>query len=569
MGVTIKARLIGVFAVVTVLIVGAIASQTLTSHRNTQQITQAQTRYLSYILADEFLQTSLDLTRLCRTYIATGDGKYFDAYLNIVKWRNGEVARPNSVNEKLYPGKIKKQSDIMRELNYSSQEFAFLKEASNKSNALISTETQAMMSIQSGNFIDGPHQPNTGESVKDFALRIVFNTAYHDEVVSIMTPVKQFFDALDLRTHSQLERSQQSAVFWVQTSLFSQIIILILVLALSFYIVKVLFNPLNHAIAALDDIAEGEGDLTKRLDTSRNDEISSLGHGFNLFASNIQQVITELRSSIKQIASSSHQLNSTAMTTDDAISEQRNGLQQLLVSVEQLVPAIAEVSSNATLAVEHASASHNEASTGLKVIETAVYDINKLDADIDRAAGVINELAADTNTIGSVLDVIRGIADQTNLLALNAAIEAARAGEQGRGFAVVADEVRTLAKRTQDSTAQIQNMIERLQQRADQAVQVMNSSRDCTKGCVDNTQEVGTSLTKINHSVNAIVDVNTVIAAATEQQNAAINEIRMNVNEINIHVEQTAEGSRETAQKSSSMTELTVQIEGIVSQFKV
>ena len=569
MGLTIKARLVGILGVVTILIIGAISSQTVTRNKNTQQVNQAQTRYLSYLIADEFMQSSLDLTRLCRTFIATGDNKYFDAYLNIVKWRNGEVARPSSVHASLYPGVVKKQSDIMRELNFSAQEFALIKQASDNSNALIETETQAMVSAQNGQFAQGPHQPLPNESVTDFALRIVFDSKYHYEITNIMKPVSQFFDVLNTRTQGQVTDSQQSARFWLNISLSSQIVILFLVLCISVYMIRVLFKPLDKAINALDDIAQGEGDLTKRLSTTSNDEISSLGRGFNLFASNVQQVIVELRGAINQISISSKQVNSTAMITDDAILELRNGLQQLLVAVEQLAPAIQEVATNASLAVEHANVSYSETNNGSKVIEIAVLDIDRLDSDIDNASGVINELANETNSIGKVLDVIRGIADQTNLLALNAAIEAARAGEQGRGFAVVADEVRTLAKRTQDSTSEIQSMIEGLQQRAEQAVDAMSSSKTRTKDCVDNTKKLGESFHQINHAVSAIVDVNNIIAAATEEQNAAINEIRVNVSEINVQVEKTAQGSRETAQKSELMTDLAIQIEGVVSQFKV
>jgi len=565
----IKARLTSAFALITILIIGGLLSQSVTSSKNIDQTQRSNARYLSYILADEFRKTSQDLTRLCRSYIATGNIKYFDAYWNIVKWRNGEIARPSSVDKHLYPNVIRKQSDIMKELEFSSDEFLLLKQASDNSNALIATEDQAMRSVQTNTFIEGPYQANNGETVKEFALRIVFNEQYHAEVKNIMAPVNQFFNVLDNRTATQLVQSQEAALWWLRINIISQVIILLLVAAVSVYLVKVLFGPLKTAIEAMVDIAQGNGDLTKRLSVKGKDEISLLGGGFNSFASNIQQVITNLRLSINEINHSANQVFSTANITDNAISEQRNVLQQLLVSIEQIVPAIEEVASNATLAVDQANISSDAASSGLNVVSQAVSDIKILEENISETTQVINELATDTNNIGSVLDVIKGIAEQTNLLALNAAIEAARAGEQGRGFAVVADEVRTLAKRTQDSTSEIEEMIERLQICSDKAVAAMEVSQTRTLSCVSNTKDAGTSLERISNCVNDITQVNLLIATATEEQNAAISEMRRNINDINSHVEETATGSKDTAIKSEQMTELTEQIEVQIGQFKV
>lgn len=565
----IKTRFTGVFALVTLLIIGGLISQSITSDKNEEQTERSNSRYLSYILAEEFRQTSQDLTRLCRTYIATGNQKYFDAYWAIVKWRSGETPRPNNVDKHLYPNMIRKQSDIMTELKFSPAEFSLLKQANDNSNALIATEDQAMRSIRANEFVPGPHQLGERETIKEFALRLVFNDQYHHEVQNIMTPVNEFFQVLDERTASQLKHSQDDARWWLSVNTIGQIIILLLVGAVSFYLLKVLFGPLKTAIEAMVDIAEGDGDLTKRLTVQGKDEISLLGDGFNLFASNIQAVIANLRLSINEISQSSHQVFSTANITDNAISEQRNVLQQLLVSIEQIVPAIEEVASNATQAVEQANASNEAASHGLTVVSQAVSNIKMLEDDIGNATAVIHELAADTNNIGSVLDVIKGIADQTNLLALNAAIEAARAGEQGRGFAVVADEVRTLAKRTQDSTSEIQAMIERLQVCSDKAVAAMDISKTRTLSCVKNTNDAGVSLEKISDCVNAITQVNLLIATATEEQNAEINEMRRNINDINSHVEKTATGSKDTAIKSEQMTKLTGHIEQVIGQFKV
>lgn len=565
---TIKKRLLTILISIIILITGAIISEVTANLKNKKQIENSQTRYLSYLLADEFRQTSMDLTRLCRAFVATGDKQYWDAYWHIIKWRNGEAERPMSADPALHPGQRIKQSKMMKELNFSAVELKYLEQANINSNALIKTETQAMESVKQAQIIDGPFVAQADESVNEFALRIVFDEAYHQEIDKIMKPVEQFFKALNKRTTLALHSSQNDAAFWLKISLSLQILVAILVIFLIFYMIKTLFKPLQQAIAAMLNIGEGNGDLSKRLAENGFDEISVLGRGFNLFAANIQTMVIELRTAISNISSSSIQLSSTANLTEQSVIEQKDGTDHLLVSLEKILPAIQEIATNANQAVELSTISDNAASNGINVVTQAINNINLLNTDIENTSHVIDTLAQDATNIGSVLDVIRGIADQTNLLALNAAIEAARAGEQGRGFAVVADEVRTLAQRTQDSTSEIQTMIEKLQLGAQSAVDVMDKSKNLTHACVENTTEVSNSLKEITQSVISITGINNQIAAATEEQNHTINEIRQDVNTITQHIEQSAIGSRETTANSESTILQTEKIKNLIEQFK-
>lgn len=456
----------------------------------------------------------------------------------------------------------------MAELDFSAREFTLLNEASNNSDALIATEDQAMRSIRQGRIVEGPHQALPSESVKDFAVRIVFDQTYHDEVTGIMTPVNAFFAALDKRTAGELNASRSSAERWWTISLALQLAMAVLVVVLAVFTLQKLFKPLQFAIDAMLNIGDGEGDLTKRLEQRGNNEITALARGFNLFASHIQNVIIELRHAVEEIAHSSAELNSTANSTDQALLKQKQGIEQVLVSISQILPAVEEVAKNASEGLDQASLADTAASEGLLVVNEVNGSISELEIDMDNASRVISKLAKDTEEIGSILDVIRGVADQTNLLALNAAIEAARAGEQGRGFAVVADEVRTLAQRTQDSTAEIHTMIEKLQTGAQNAVEVINQSKARTDACVENSQTASQALQEISASVDAINAISQHIAAATEEQTAAIASIQDSVDSINQEVENTSAASQQTSGTSEGTSKLAGHLQGLVSQFK-
>jgi len=328
-------------------------------------------------------------------------------------------------------------------------------------------------------------------------------------------------------------------------------------------------RPLHATADALQDIAEGEGDLTQRIDTEGSSEISAVSTGFNRFVDKIHSAISQVNDSASRIASSTSRLLTMANANSREIENQTAETQHMVTAISEMTKTLQIVASSASEVAQAASKAESESILGANVVEKTLQSIAELKDQVESAVLVINNLQTESENIGMLLEVIRNIADQTNLLALNAAIEAARAGEQGRGFAVVADEVRTLASRTQESTQEIQYIMERLQNGSSEAVRVMNSSQEKTMNTVEKAKLAGESLNAIKASVSSIHSMNTEIASAVEEQGAVAEEINrtvVNIAEISGH---TSKCSKESAKASRELSVLGEQMQRLVKQFKL
>ncbi len=328
-------------------------------------------------------------------------------------------------------------------------------------------------------------------------------------------------------------------------------------------------RPVVEAVEALKNIAQGEGDLTRRLTVNTNDEVGELCRWFNVFIDRIQNMIGEFAGIVGQIDESSQQLTSTTKETEMGVVKQQSEIQQVVTAVREMAAVVSEVAQNVSEAAHNAEQADNEANSGRQVVVSTMSQIENLASDVNAAAEVIDRLRQETDNIGSVLDVIRGIAEQTNLLALNAAIEAARAGEQGRGFAVVADEVRTLASRTQTSTQEIQEMIERLQSGAREAVTMMEKGTGQAQESVTQAEAASHSLEAITAGVSSIKAKTEQIASASEEQSAATREMESNMENIASVAQSTAAGSTQIAASSAELAQLAENMSAIVRQFKL
>jgi len=335
------------------------------------------------------------------------------------------------------------------------------------------------------------------------------------------------------------------------------------------FIIKAIVTRLRQTQCAMDDIVSGEGDLTRRLDDTGTDEIAQLAKAFNAFVAIVQNIIQQVSGNTNRLADASERLTSVTNETSTGAGRQQQETDKVATAVNEMSASGQEVARNAVAAAQAAEDADGAANSGRKIVGQAMDAIDNLATEVENAGEVIDRVEKDSKRIGGVLDVIRDIAEQTNLLALNAAIEAARAGEQGRGFAVVADEVRTLASRTQQSTAEIQTMIERLQEGTHGAVQVMESSRDKAIQAVEQASRAGTSLEEINAAVASIKDLNSQIAAAAEEQSAVAENINQKVVSISDITDQSAAGAQQTASASNELNQLAEELQTLVGQFKV
>ncbi|MEJ6655773.1 MAG: methyl-accepting chemotaxis protein [Pseudomonas sp.] len=343
------------------------------------------------------------------------------------------------------------------------------------------------------------------------------------------------------------------------------ILVLIVWLYLGFYMAT------RRTIQTLSDTMAkvAVGDMTARVASTSRDELGKLAGEFNGSIERIQGLIQHVSKTSGLVSDQSQQVVDISSESSHAVESQRTQIEQVATAMNEMSATSQEVARSAALAVTNAEQVNHETINGRRMVEASVDGIEKLAMEIENSVKVINNLADDSASISRVLDVIKGVAEQTNLLALNAAIEAARAGEQGRGFAVVADEVRTLAQRTQQSTQEIEQMIDRLQGGVGAAVKAMGQSHSMTGEAVDSSIKVQSALDNILRAVTQIVDQSQQIATAAEEQTAVSHDIDQNIVQINHSGERTADGARRAEEASARMGKLVGELQQVISSFRI
>ncbi|MGR5172084.1 methyl-accepting chemotaxis protein [Vibrio owensii] len=376
-------------------------------------------------------------------------------------------------------------------------------------------------------------------------------------------------DAIEAKQNT-LKTDIAAAAFRAEVILEAGIAIVILAaLGMVVLLLKTVVKPINDIKEAMVQIASGEGDLSQRISINSQDEIGQLAGGFNQFVTKIQATVSQVVESSNTLRQEMNNLNALTLTIADSTVGQQRDSEAVAAAVHEMQVTSRNVSDSATEAALASQTANEELSNTNVILEQTVAAIRDLAGEIESASQVINTLDNDVSNIASVLDVIRGIAEQTNLLALNAAIEAARAGEQGRGFAVVADEVRSLASRTQKSTGEIQTMIEKLQAGAAQAVEVMQGSKTSSEDTIQSAGLATESLAEILNAIARMNEMNTHIATAAGQQSSVSDEVNSNVQGIADSSTSIVDVVSQAQQSLSMLSEQTQQLDKQVSQFRV
>ena len=347
------------------------------------------------------------------------------------------------------------------------------------------------------------------------------------------------------------------------------LLVLVIITVIGAWIAASILKPLRLMKDNLDDIAAGEGDLTRRLAVTSSDELGELAGSFNRFVDKIHGLVRQIAEMTSQLTGLVGEVTNQAQRSEQAMERQRHETDQVATAINQMSAAAQEVAKSAQGASVAAQQTDEEGQAAKRVVDGSIQQIHALVSDIRSSGTSLDSLQNDVTSIVGVLGVIRSIADQTNLLALNAAIEAARAGEAGRGFAVVADEVRALASRTQQSTQEIQGMIDRLQQGTQGAVAAMRRSSEAGDGTSARANEAGASLDTIGQLIGTINSMNAQIASAAEEQTAVAEEINRSVHQIAVAVESVADETRHSANTSRSLTDLNQRLGHLVGQFRI
>ncbi|BBT81247.1 methyl-accepting chemotaxis protein [Aeromonas veronii] len=528
-------------------------------------------QYVSYLLADELRQSSDDLTRLGRTYVITKDPAYEQQYMRILAIRNGEQPRPEGYNRiywdfvaangqnprpdsNLRRGLI----DLMKDAGFTDGELAKLNEAKNNSDALVNTEVAAFKLVQQ---TDGDPVANQQK-----AIAMMHDKAYHQNKGRIMSPIDDFYVMMEGRNQEAVESA-------ISHTDMLRYLFIALGLVLMFFLWRTYRSLLDLVGTSVEQLKTdlhllAEGDFSRPIKVPQGSKESLIGL-LGGMQTTLKGIIAKVSHSTEELSDSADSIAQIAEQTAQFATSQQTSTQTMAAAIEELVVSISHLSDNATHADELSKVSANTLEEGSGVIKETLGSIENISTTVGEAASTISELNGHTQQISEIIGVIRGIADQTNLLALNAAIEAARAGEQGRGFAVVADEVRNLASRSAASTQQITGMISKIQSGADASIRSMENTVNNVSRGVTLANQTGEAIASIQSHASNLTGLMGEISHTLREQSTAANEVVSTVGNITSLSEQSGDAARHVSQEAAKLKQLSRVLRQEMGHFKL
>ncbi|HLA34616.1 MAG TPA: methyl-accepting chemotaxis protein [Rhodocyclaceae bacterium] len=566
------------FLALTLLALGVAFFQLRNATQTVDEINQR--RFLSYQLADELRQSSDDLTRLGRTYVVTGDAEYERQYMAVLDIRNGRAPRPKDYHriywDFLAAGESKPRPDtesiplqeLMKRAGFADAEFAKLKEAQANSDGLVGLEVKAMNAVK-GKFEDGQGgYTKTGEPDMELARKLVHSKEYHKFKAQIMKPLDDFFALLDERTRSEVKTAAE------RLSLV-QLVFVGLLLAL---IAEVAFMVYLHRLQLAQQLGGSPAELERVLNRVADGDFSMtltdapIGSALGLLRVALGQLrglIVQLRSEAEHVVGNVRELQSNTQQISSNSSQMTNITESNAATIEEITVSINEIAANADNAERTVDNTSRLSADSVAVVERVSQEVSQVADSMAGLGAIVQGLVQRSEQINSIVGVIKEVADQTNLLALNAAIEAARAGEQGRGFAVVADEVRKLAERTAQATIEIAKMIEGVRSDTHTAGSSMANTSSSVRASVERASQASAQIGEICQNMQSVVTAIKHIAHSTREQSLAVNNLAQSAEQLSAKTQSSDSTLHETAEVIGRISERAAHLQSLMNRFQV
>ncbi len=502
-------------------------------------------RRKSLEVAAMFVDSSINLTNNARQYSVLGEQRYKDYYNNILAVRSGKTESED--------GRAISIQQRMIELNFSQEEFGYIAKANELSETLANIELESMKAVDIGD--------------KMRAQQLLFSDTYRNELNQIRAEIKKFETALENRLQNNVNTLRDNMTAAEYQAYVSLIISFVIILFALFIVITRILRPLTTSVSLIKQISNSN-DLTIELPEGKN-EIGQVGIAFNLFRQTLIDGLVKFRNAVEEMKVTVTQVNDFIQSSEKKGTEQNYQLTMVATAMEEMVATLREVAANVSDSAQGASNAEEAAMKGKGSMDETNDKFEELFLSFNQSAETIRALSEESSNMTQMLDAIKGIAEQTNLLALNAAIEAARAGEQGRGFAVVADEVRSLAGRSQESASEIEQMLGNLQAKAQSSVNSIERNIEEmreTKTVIENASNILSSIAQFSVNANQL---NSSIAIATEEQQSVSEDINLNISQLHEGSQEFVEEMGNFMDASRRLDAVAENVDKVAQQFKI